>query len=68
MESDENLRDSLYFGQGGIEQERIKTGLSDNDEAYLSEELLSMDDDDVRPQYPGINPLRKQNISSLKLE
>uniref|UniRef100_A0A2N9GX85 Uncharacterized protein n=1 Tax=Fagus sylvatica TaxID=28930 RepID=A0A2N9GX85_FAGSY len=37
---------------GGIEQERIKTSLSDNEEAYLSVELLSMDDDDVRPQYP----------------
>ncbi len=59
MESDENLRDSFYFGHGGIEEEMIKTGLSDNEEAYLSEELLSMDDEDVRHQYPVYKPPKK---------
>uniref|UniRef100_A0A2N9EMB4 SWIM-type domain-containing protein n=1 Tax=Fagus sylvatica TaxID=28930 RepID=A0A2N9EMB4_FAGSY len=67
MESDEDLRDSLYFGQGGIEQERIKTGLSDNDEAYLSEELLSMDDDDVRPQYPVYKPPKKAKYIKFEI-
>jgi hypothetical protein len=67
MESDEDLRDSLYFGQGGIEQERIKTGLSDNDEAYLSEELLSMDDDNVRPQYPVYKPPKKAKYIKFEI-
>ncbi|GMY10316.1 hypothetical protein FCV25MIE_05555 [Fagus crenata] len=67
MESDEDLRDSLYFGEGGIEQERIKTGLSDNDEAYLSEELLSMDDDDVRPQYPVYKPPKKAKYIKFEI-
>jgi hypothetical protein len=67
MESDEDLRDSLYFGQGGIEQERIKTGLSDNEEAYMSEELLSMDDDDVRPQYPMYKPPKKAKYIKFEI-
>jgi hypothetical protein len=67
MESDENLRDSLYFGQGSIEQVRIKTGLSDNEEAYLSEELLSMDDDDVGPQYPVYKPPKKAKYIKFEI-
>ena len=60
----------IDLGQASKEQDcnmamgsnaKIVTGLSDNDQPYESEELLSMDDDDdnnVIPPYPVFVPLQ----------